>query len=149
MCRTGDRRGNGGTRITGLANTRRVTLINLPGYGASAPINAGSIENYADHVAVTLAALHLPKATDVFGNGFGGFTATALAALDFTSALATIGNPTLITVGELDATTPPAGVAQLAAGIAGAQYRPLPGCGHCPMLEKPAELVALLDKFLG
>ncbi len=218
-----------------LAKMRRVTRINLPGYGASAPINAGSIEDYADHVAATLAALHLPKATDVFGNGFGGFTATALAlrhgarfdrlviadalaafpspakeplrgmaqrveaegmeavldtaikrmfpeafvaehpeviagrkaalatadaaafaracralaALDFTPVLATIGNPALIIVGELDATTPPAGVAQLAAGITGAQYRTLPGCGHCAMLEKPAELVALLDKFLS
>ena len=218
-----------------LANTRRVTLINLPGYGASAPIDAACIEDYADHVAATLVALHLPKATDVFGNGFGGFIAVALAlrhgarfdrlviadalavfpppakeplrgmaqraesegmgavldaaikrmfpdafvaahpdviarrkaalatadapafaracralaALDFTPGLATIGNPTLVTVGELDATTPPAGAAQLAAGITGAQYRPLADCGHCPMLEKPAELVALLDRFLG
>lgn len=218
-----------------LAQTRRLTLINLPGYGASAPLDAGGIEAYADHVAATMAALNLPNATDVFGNGFGGFAAIALAlrhgarfdrlviadalaafappaqellrgmaqrveaegmqavldiaikrmfpdafvaahpdvvterkaalatadaaafaracralaALDFTPALATIGNPTLITVGELDATTPPAGVAQLAAGIAGAQYSPLPGCGHCPMLEKPAELLALLERFLG
>lgn len=217
-----------------LAKTRRLTLINLPGYGASAPIAAGGIEDYADHVAAAMAALALPKATDVFGNGFGGFAAVALAvrhgarferlviadalaafpppaqeplramatrveakgmnavlevaikrmfpdafvaahpemiaackaalaqadagafaracralaALDFAPLLGGIRNRTLVTVGELDATTPPAGASRLADGIAGAQFRPLADCGHCPMLEQPQALVALLENFL-
>lgn len=218
-----------------LARTRRLTLVNLPGYGASTPIPAASIEDYADHVAAVLAALELPAATDVFGNGFGGFTAVALAVrhgarferlivadalaafpppaqeplramaqrveadgmnavldaaikrmfpdafvaahpeviaarksalaradtgafaracralatLDFTPLLGAIRNRTLVTVGELDATTPPAGASRLANGIAGAKFRPLADCGHCPMLEQPAALVALLEEFLG
>lgn len=218
-----------------LARGRRVTLIDLPGYGASAPIQAESIEDYADHVSGVLDALGLPRATDVFGNGFGGFVATALAvrhgarfdrliiadalpafpppakeplramasrveaagmsavldaaiarmfppafvashpqlvaerksalasadalsfaracralaALDFTPALGSIRNRTLVTAGELDATTPPGGAAQLAAGIAGAQFRALANCGHCPMLEQPAALLTLLQEFLA
>jgi 3-oxoadipate enol-lactonase len=221
--------------VPALAKNRRLTLINLPGYGASGPIEAAGIEQYADHIAMTLRSLDLPAETDVFGNGFGGFIAVALAirhganlgdfviadalaafppaakeplrgmaarvesegmaavldvavkrmfpdafiaahpeviaerkaalahadasafaracralaALDFTAQLSRVTNETLVTVGELDATTPPAEAAKLAEGITGAQFRPLAGCGHCPMLEKPDELVALIEEFLG
>jgi pimeloyl-ACP methyl ester carboxylesterase len=62
-----------------LAKTRRLTLVNLPGYGASGPAGAG-IEDYADRIAGLIAALRLPRETDVLGNGFGGFISIALAA---------------------------------------------------------------------
>jgi 3-oxoadipate enol-lactonase len=61
-----------------LARRRRLTLINLPGYGGSAAAGT-DIESYADGVAATLDALQLPRATDVLGNGFGGFIALMLA----------------------------------------------------------------------
>jgi 3-oxoadipate enol-lactonase len=61
-----------------LARTRRLSLLNLPGYGGSSPAGA-DIESYADRVAATLAALRLPRETDVLGNGFGGFIAVMLA----------------------------------------------------------------------
>jgi 3-oxoadipate enol-lactonase len=65
--------------LPSLSARRRVTLISLPGYHGSSP--AGSaVEDYADRVAATLAALELPLETDVLGNGFGGFIAVALAA---------------------------------------------------------------------
>jgi pimeloyl-ACP methyl ester carboxylesterase len=61
-----------------LARRRKLTLINLPGYGGSSP--AGSdIESYADRIAAVLEALRLPRQTDVLGNGFGGFIAVMLA----------------------------------------------------------------------
>lgn len=61
-----------------LARKRRLTLVNLPGYGGSSP--AGSdIESYADRIAGVLEALRLPRETDVLGNGFGGFIAVSLA----------------------------------------------------------------------
>ncbi len=65
-----------------LAKNRRVSLVNLPGYGASSalPSDSASIEDYADHIAGLIRALKLTKQTDVLGNGFGGFIATALAA---------------------------------------------------------------------
>jgi 3-oxoadipate enol-lactonase len=63
---------------TTLARRRRLTLVNLPGYGGSSP--AGSdIESYAERIAALLEALRLPRSTDVLGNGFGGFIAVALA----------------------------------------------------------------------
>ena len=64
--------------VPALAKKHRVTLVNLPGYGASAPHGA-SVEDYADHIAALLRELKLPQQTDVLGNGFGGFIALALA----------------------------------------------------------------------
>jgi pimeloyl-ACP methyl ester carboxylesterase len=62
-----------------LAKIRRLTLVNLPGYGASGPAGE-DVESYADRIAAMLAALRLPRQTDILGNGFGGFIAVALAA---------------------------------------------------------------------
>jgi len=57
---------------------RRLTLINLPGYGGSSAAGT-DIESYADRVADALDALKLSKETAVLGNGFGGFIAVMLA----------------------------------------------------------------------
>ncbi len=65
--------------LPALARRYRVTLINLPGFGHSAPRVLESVGAYADHVAEVMAALKLPATTDVFGNGFGGFVALQLA----------------------------------------------------------------------
>lgn len=63
-----------------FAATRRVTRLNLPGFGASSPTTLATIEDHADHVAAAMKALELPPTTAVFGNGFGGFVALALAS---------------------------------------------------------------------
>lgn len=57
----------------------RVTRINLPGFGASAPVVLETVAAHADHVARVMDALALPAATHVFGNGFGAFVALELA----------------------------------------------------------------------
>jgi len=62
-----------------LAETRRVTRVNLPGFGDSAAIPLTSVADHADHVARAMDALSLPPTTDVFGNGFGAFVALELA----------------------------------------------------------------------
>jgi pimeloyl-ACP methyl ester carboxylesterase len=62
-----------------LAKVRRVTRINLPGFGASTPIELTSVGDHADHVARVMDALDLPRDTTVFGNGFGAFVALELA----------------------------------------------------------------------
>lgn len=216
-----------------LARTRRVTALNLPGFGASTPAGP-RIEDYADRVADLFAVLPLAAGTDVVGMSFGGFVATALAArhgarirrlalvdtaaafpeaakaplrgmaeravasgmdavvdtavrrmfteafiaarpdvierqaailrrarpeafatacraladLDLRPALAAISSPTLVVVGALDVTTPPALARELAAGIRGAALVEIPACAHCPPIEKPAELLAALEPFL-
>jgi pimeloyl-ACP methyl ester carboxylesterase len=62
-----------------LARARRLTRLNLPGFGDSTPAGP-RIEDYADRVATLLTTLPLSGAPDVLGMSFGGFVATALAA---------------------------------------------------------------------
>jgi len=64
--------------VPALARRRRVWLVNLPGYGKSAPAGT-TVEHYADRIAALLRNLKVEKA-DVLGNGFGGFISVALAA---------------------------------------------------------------------
>jgi 3-oxoadipate enol-lactonase len=71
----------------------------------------------------------------------------ALAALDLSPRLAGIRNPTLVMCGALDQTTPPALAQEVARSIPGAVYREIEGSGHCPMLEQPDALVALIESF--
>jgi 3-oxoadipate enol-lactonase len=216
-----------------LAKTRRLSLVNLPGYGASGPAGE-DVESYADRVAGLFGALKLPRETDVLGNGFGGFIAVALAArhgakfdrlivadalasfpepakmplrnlaakvaqegmagaldvairrmfpetfiaahpgivherkraleradpacfrsaclalarLDLAPVLKLIRNPTLVMAGALDQTTPPALARELAAGITGAKFLEIPGCGHCPQIENPRAFVDAVNGFL-
>jgi 3-oxoadipate enol-lactonase len=73
----------------------------------------------------------------------------ALAELDLAPRLSGIRNKTLVACGALDQTTPPALARDVAARIPGAIYREIPGSGHCPMLEQPEALVALVREFLG
>ena len=73
----------------------------------------------------------------------------ALAKVDLRPELPRIQNPTLVVVGSLDAATPPPLSRELASGIPGAQLVELPGCGHCPPLQQPAQLVAAVAPFLG
>jgi pimeloyl-ACP methyl ester carboxylesterase len=51
-------------------------------------------------------------------------------------------------VGAQDATTPSALARQLAAGIGGAQFLELKGCGHCPQVENPQAFVDAVENFL-
>ena len=62
-----------------LAKERQVTRINLPGFGASTPLELASVADHADHVARVMDALDLSRDTAVFGNGFGAFVALELA----------------------------------------------------------------------
>jgi 3-oxoadipate enol-lactonase len=72
----------------------------------------------------------------------------ALAKLDLRPELPRIRNPTLVVVGSLDAATPPALARELAAGIPAAKLVELPGCGHCPPLQQPAQFISAVDPFL-
>jgi 3-oxoadipate enol-lactonase len=60
-----------------LAPQRRLTLVNMPGFGASPP--AEPLAGYADRIADLLDELGLSPETDVLGNGLGGFVGLTLA----------------------------------------------------------------------
>ena len=69
---------------------------------------------------------------------------------DRTDLLATITVPTLVVVGEQDTLAPPEEMHQLAGSIPGAVFRVVPGAGHLPPIEMPADFgAALADFFTG
>ena len=70
-----------------------------------------------------------------------------LAALDLKPRLSGISNPALVMCGALDQTTPPELAREVARMIPGAVYREIEGSGHCPMLEQPDALLAMIDSF--
>jgi 3-oxoadipate enol-lactonase len=55
-----------------------VWLVNLPGFGRSAPAGPG-LEQFADRIAEELPKLGLSGKAELLGNGFGGFVSVALA----------------------------------------------------------------------
>ncbi len=70
-----------------------------------------------------------------------------LLAFDVHRRLPEIDLPTTVVVGTRDLLTPPRAARVMAAGIPGAELVTLPGCGHMVMLERPAELDALLERL--
>ena len=72
-----------------------------------------------------------------------------VATLDFSDRLHEITCPTLILVGELDSSTPPAAAALLAERIAGATLLHLPNTSHLATLEQPELVNTHLKHFLG
>jgi 3-oxoadipate enol-lactonase len=73
----------------------------------------------------------------------------ALARVDLRDTVGAIRNPTLVMVGSLDQTTPPALARELAQAIPGARFHEIPGSGHCPQIENPAEFVTAVRSFLA
>jgi len=62
--------------------------------------------------------------------------------------LASITAPTLVVVGEQDKPTPVARAERIASGIAGAQLKVVPDCGHSSTIERPAVLADLIKQFV-
>lgn len=69
----------------------------------------------------------------------------ALAALDYRELGRSIHRPVTIVAGLDDATTPPSMSQELHQLIAGSTYREIADCGHCPQIQQPAAVLALLQ----
>jgi non-heme chloroperoxidase len=72
---------------------------------------------------------------------------TPLMEFDVRIDLPRIDLPTLVVVGSRDVLTPARRARFMASRIPGARLEVLPGCGHLVMLERPAELDALIEDF--
>lgn len=59
-----------------------------------------------------------------------------------------IGVPTMIIEGDHDKLLPPGWAAEIAGQIAGARSAVIAEAGHCPQIERPAALTAVLLEFL-
>ncbi len=73
----------------------------------------------------------------------------ALVAVDYTSMLGEVTNPTLMIVGSRDEATPPEMAGEVAAGIDGAVLVEMKDVGHAPQLQDPARFVEAVAGFLG
>lgn len=73
----------------------------------------------------------------------------ALAGYDVRDRLGAVGVPLLAVAGADDVATPPAVLAELAAGVPDGRLEVLPGVGHLAPYEDPAATAALLRAFLG
>ena len=73
----------------------------------------------------------------------------AIRDADYTADLARIAQPTLVVVGEGDASTPPALVKATAEAIPGARFVEIAEAGHLPCVEQPARFAALLQEHVA
>ena len=62
-----------------IARRRKLILVNLPGFGASPPDGASTLQDHAGALARVFDELSLPAETDIMGNGLGGFVALTFA----------------------------------------------------------------------
>jgi pimeloyl-ACP methyl ester carboxylesterase len=148
-----------------LAAPDRVTALWLMGCDPGAPAVGGpdlpaGLRGAPDMVIDMLAGLVVhPDAVAAkaefkamagrIGGEAGAAQATALSVRqEATSRLPHLTMPVLALWGEADALVPPAVGEALAKALPHAQFHSLPGCGHLPTLEKPAESAALFDTFL-
>jgi pimeloyl-ACP methyl ester carboxylesterase len=67
---------------------------------------------------------------------------------DAVAAIRAVSVPTLLVAGEVDQVGHPAGMQRVASMIAGCEFGIVPGSGHYPWAENPAEFNRLLFGFL-
>ncbi|HCV34227.1 MAG TPA: alpha/beta hydrolase [Acidimicrobiaceae bacterium] len=77
-----------------------------------------------------------------------GHAAESLAETDHAPHLSSIDVPTLVVVGEYDHVCPPSDSRLLVEGISGASYVEVPGTGHLPNQERPAEFNQIVGDWL-
>lgn len=73
----------------------------------------------------------------------------ALIGFDLRAELAAIRAPVLVAAGEEDVLTTPQHARRIAEAIPGAVLAAIPGSGHVPCLERPAEVTALVRRWIA
>ncbi len=149
-----------------LAAPERVTALWLMGCNPAAPQAggpdlAGGLEATPDAVidmlaglvvhqdAVAQAAVFKVMAQRV-GGAAGAAQARALGVRrEAASRLGALTMPALVLWGEQDALVPVGVGEALASALPNARFDVLPGCGHLPTLEKPAESAARFAELLA
>jgi pimeloyl-ACP methyl ester carboxylesterase len=113
----------------------------------------GGVEALWEQVGPKLTAEPSARAREIALSQDPARVATAVAVIrdreDSTALLPEIGVPVLIVAGAEDALIPPAESEAMALALPDARLVLLPGSGHLPPLERSAELVDELLRFLG
>lgn len=80
---------------------------------------------------------------------YAGQTQALLTRPDATPVLSTIRCPTLILCGKQDSWSPPQRHQRMAELVPGSELRLIDDCGHMSPMERPAEVSALLEEWMG
>lgn len=122
-----------------------------------ATVRSGGIEALADPIMERWFSAHFRNSPDMIAwrnmltrqpaEGYVGCSA-AIAGTDFHTTTAGLALPTLAIAGSEDGATPPDLVRETADLVKGSRFELIRGAGHLPMVEKPAEYVALIAGFL-
>jgi pimeloyl-ACP methyl ester carboxylesterase len=99
-------------------------------------------EGIMDDWLAAAEASPYPQSVDAFCR-----STEALIEHDTADLVGGIGAPALVTVGELDLVLPPRFSQKLVDRISGARLVVIPGSGHQPFQEQPADYNRLLDEF--
>jgi 3-oxoadipate enol-lactonase len=123
-----------------------------------AAIHAGGIGSIADSILARWfsPACHRERAAELAGwrnmlcrtpvEGYVGCCA-AIRDADLTAAARSLTVPTLCMVGDMDGSTPPSLVAELAALVPGARLATIAGAGHLPCVEQPEAVAKAMLTF--
>ncbi|GAB5470998.1 MAG: alpha/beta hydrolase [Rhodospirillales bacterium] len=95
-----------------------------------------------------LESLIMAMAKSIGPDGFKRQQTAILGRADFSPLLPRIAVPTLVLCGEADSLTPPARHREMAIAIQKSRLVIVPGAGHLPPLERPAETSAVLRQWL-
>jgi len=148
-----------------LAAPERVTALWLMGCNPAAPTAGGPdlpggldatpgavidmLAGLVVHKDATAAAATFKDMAHRVGGPAGADQARALATRqEATSRLGALHMPVLVLWGQDDLLVPMAVGHGLADALPHAHFHALPGCGHLPTLEQPAEAAALFAEFL-
>ena len=121
-------------------------------------IRAGGIASIADAILTRWFSpdFHAQRAAELAGwrnmltrtpvEGYLGCCA-AIRDADLTATARALAVPTLCMVGDLDGSTPPALVAELAGLVPGARLVTIAGAGHLPCVEQPEAVAQAMLAF--
>jgi 3-oxoadipate enol-lactonase len=133
-------------KLKRAAAIKTVKEKGVPAYAEGFLKNAFAAESFqARPQAVELARRIIASTSPL---GICGALLALASRTDTTSALAAIGVPTLVLVGEKDVITPLSAAQTLQQGIAHAELHIVPGAGHLSNLENPDFFNDRLRSFL-
>jgi 3-oxoadipate enol-lactonase len=136
-------------RQLALAGVARVAGLGLP------PVLDGAEEEMygeafrTDPDSVELRDLWRRRWSSGDRSGLVNTLTSMMKREDFRAYLPAITVPTLIIAGSADVSLPPEHSQQMQGLITGSSYVELPGVGHSSPIEDPAQVTAILERFLS
>ena len=130
---------------------QRVEMVERDDPQLRATLDGDTADVYRESPAELEEGLLIRRQSTADPHGYGNACAAmaALNASPLDTELHRITAPTLIVASDLDRHCPPKAAEIIAAGITGSRLEVMTGAGHPIPVEKPCELAASINAFLG